>query len=109
MMQAAPSNDAPPPAPSFTVETKHGRTVAEAIAFAKGSKRLYVAVPYNGPDGDWNYFNVSKREALSVLARVKPDEPFTSLFKDYNNGRWGTVWLGSTYKLNVAPTETAGA
>jgi hypothetical protein len=94
----------------FKVETKHGTTAAEALAFVKAAKRVYVAVPFAGPNHDWDYFSATKREALSKLSALKPDEPFTSLCKDYShhgNARWVTVWLGSTYSDEPAPAEKA--
>jgi hypothetical protein len=111
LMQAAPTDDtAPSPLLGFKVETKHGTTAADALAFVKLARRIYVAVPFAGPSHDWDYFAVSKKETLSKLSALKPDQRFTSLCKDYShrgNARWVTVWLGSTYSDEPAPAEKA--
>jgi hypothetical protein len=110
LMQAAPTDYAQSPLQDFKAETKHGTTAADALAFVKLAKRIYVAVPFAGPNHDWDYFAVSKKETLSKLSELKPDERFTSLCKEYShrgNARWVTVWLGSTYCDEPAPAEKA--
>lgn len=109
LMQAATSDDAAPdPLRELKVDTKHGTTVAEALAFVKKARRIYAAVQFAGPQPQRDYFSISKREAVSKLASLKPDKRLTSLCKDYThreNAKWVTVWLGSTY--SDEPAETA--
>ena len=75
---------------------ERGKTFADARAFLKKAKRVFVAVPHNGPDSRSDYAQLSRKSARDFLAVHEPDAPLYCSFHHNNDVSHGaTLFIGS--------------
>lgn len=106
LMQAAANESAPSLSSVVQKSEEIGTTVADALAFLKRAKKVWVTVVTGAP-GDWDYCHISKAEARRYLTKSgrKPTDPFASTFEDWRHKNT-SLWLGSYYPMRDT-AETA--